>query len=152
MKQLSELNEISVDYKSTAKGQEVRSSVTAASSARAAYKDSGANIQLKEYLFMILLNRANRVIGYHQLSVGGIHGTIADVRMAFSIAVKCLASGMILAHNHPSGQTKPSQADIKLTKQFKKAGEILEIKLLDHIVLTECEYFSFADEGMLEEG
>ena len=84
-----------------------------------------------------------------QLSKGGITGTIVDVRLTLKMALQLGAVGMILAHNHPSGTLKPSQADKQLTKKFKLAGESLDIKVLDHLIITEKAYFSFADEQLL---
>lgn len=113
------------------------------------FKKSKCQLEYKEYFFIILVNRANKVIGYHKLSEGGLSGTIADIKLAFAIALKSLASAMILAHNHPSGTLLPSQADIDLTNQFAEAGKILNLKILDHIIITSEGYFSFAAKHML---
>ncbi len=102
-----------------------------------------------EQFWIVLLNRANRVIGKHRISQGGVAGTVADPKIIFKIAVQELASGMILAHNHPSGNLTASQADIELTKKLKEAGRLLEIQVLDHVIIAGQKYFSFADEGML---
>ena len=102
-----------------------------------------------EEFWIILLNRANRVIRKHQISQGGVAGTVADPRIIFKLAVSDLASGVILAHNHPSGNLMASQADIDLTRKIKAAGKLLEIQVLDHLILAGQKYFSFADEGML---
>lgn len=98
---------------------------------------------------ILLLNRANRVIGCYEVSLGGLSGTIADPRVIFAVALKCCAVGLILAHNHPSGNLTASQSDIHLTSKLKKAGEFLDILVLDHIILSENGYSSFADEGLL---
>lgn len=102
---------------------------------------------IQEQFIVIMVNNSNNVIGYYQLSSGGITSTVVDIRLLFATAIKSLATGIILAHNHPSGQTRPSQADIEITKKIKKAGEVLDIKLLDHLILTHETYFSFQDEG-----
>jgi len=102
-----------------------------------------------EEFWIILLNRANRVIRTHQISQGGTAGTVADPKIVFKLAVDNLASGLILAHNHPSGETTASQADINLTQKIKEAGKLLEIQVLDHLILAGQKYFSFADEGIL---
>lgn len=102
-----------------------------------------------EEFWVIILNRANRVIRKWKISSGGISGTVADPRLIFKNALEMYASSIILVHNHPSGATKPSQADISLTKKLKAAGELLEIPVLDHIIYGEKDYFSFADEGLL---
>jgi len=102
-----------------------------------------------EEFWILYLNNSNKIIKSNQLSKGGITGTVVDVRLAFKEALQLGAVGIILAHNHPSGTLKPSQADIQLTKKLKMAGESLDIKVLDHLIITEKAYFSFADENML---
>jgi DNA repair protein RadC len=102
-----------------------------------------------EEFWIVLLNRANRVIKKHQISQGGVAGTVADPKIIFKTALEELASGIILAHNHPSGNLTASQADIDLTKKLKEAGKLLEIQVLDHLIIAGQKYFSFADEGML---
>jgi DNA repair protein RadC len=105
-----------------------------------------ATIGLYEEFMVLLLNRANRVLGCLKLSKGGLTGTVVDLR----ILLKAMASGIIIAHNHPSGNLKPSDADRELTSQIKQAGKLLDITLLDHLILgTEGDYVSFADEGWL---
>lgn len=102
-----------------------------------------------EEFWILYLNNSNKIIKSTQLSKGGITGTVVDVRLAFKEALQLGAVGIILAHNHPSGTLKPSQADIQLTKKLKIAGDSLDIKVLDHLIITEKAYFSFADENML---
>ena len=102
-----------------------------------------------EEFWAVFLNNANKVLQTLQLSKGGITGTIVDVRLTLKTALQLGAVGMILAHNHPSGTLKPSQADKQLTKKLKLAGESLDIKVLDHLIITEKAYFSFADEQLL---
>ncbi len=102
-----------------------------------------------EEFWLILMNRSNSVIECKQISRGGIAGTVADPKMIFNAAILAKASAMILAHNHPSGNFKPSEADVKLTKKLKASGEMLEIAVLDHIIYTDDCYFSFTDEGMM---
>jgi|TARA_B110000879_G_scaffold70898_1_gene99003 DNA repair protein RadC len=102
-----------------------------------------------EEFWIILMNRANKVIKKIRISSGGISGTVADSRVIFKAAIDNLASAIILAHNHPSGNLKPSQSDINLTKKMKESGNILDIPVLDHIIIAENSYFSFADEGLL---
>jgi len=107
-------------------------------------------IEYQEWFFLLLLNRANNVLGWIKLSSGGTAGTVVDPKMVFAIALLTAASGVILSHNHPSGNIKPSQSDIDLTKNINNAGRLLEIKLLDHIIVSPEEvYYSFADEGIL---
>lgn len=102
-----------------------------------------------EEFWVIFLNRANQVVSLQQISSGGITGTVADVRMIFKAALEHLSSNIILAHNHPSGNRQPSQADIQLTKKMKEAGQLLDIAVLDHIIFAENKYFSFADEAIM---
>ena len=102
-----------------------------------------------EEFWILFLNNSNKVIHKKQLSKGGITGTLVDVRMLFKKAVELLAVGIIVCHNHPSGKLKPSESDKNLTQKIKDAGVVLDIKLLDHIIITEKDYFSFADEGIL---
>ncbi len=102
-----------------------------------------------EEFWIIYLNNSNKVIQKNQLSKGGITGTLVDVRLALKKALEVSATGIILAHNHPSGTLNPSEADKKLTQKIKTAGESLDIKVLDHLIITEKAYFSFADEEIL---
>jgi len=102
-----------------------------------------------EEFWIVYLNNSNKVLKQSQLSKGGITGTLVDVRLVLKTALQLGAVGLILAHNHPSGTLKPSQADQQITQKLKKAGESLDIKVLDHIIITEKAYFSFADESLL---
>lgn len=102
-----------------------------------------------EEFWIVYLNNSNKVIQKNQLSKGGITGTLVDVRLALKIALEVGATGIILAHNHPSGTLNPSKADRELTRKLKIASESLDIKVLDHIIITEKAYFSFADDGIL---
>lgn len=104
---------------------------------------------LHEEFYAILLNRANNVMAIKQISKGGVSGTVADGKVIFKKALEVQASALILAHNHPSGQLKPSQADINLTKSLKEFGKMIDLQILDHLILTDNNYFSFADEGMM---
>ena len=104
-------------------------------------------IEVREEMYVLYLNRNNEILGYHQLSMGGINGTVADVRLIFAVAVKSLCNSIILSHNHPSGNLSPSNADINLTKKVKEAGKILDIAVLDHLIITKDGYYSLADEG-----
>lgn len=103
----------------------------------------------KEEFWILLLNRANKVISKKQISQGGVSGTVVDAKIVFKEALACLASSIILAHNHPSGNLKPSQADLDLTKKLKQAGKTMDISVLDHLIITDQGYLSFADEGLI---
>lgn len=101
-----------------------------------------------EEFWILYLNNSNKVISKAQMSVGGITGTLVDVRLVFKMALEKCATALILCHNHPSGTLIPSDADKQLTKKLKTAGDSLDIKVLDHLIVTERNYFSFADEGI----
>ena len=101
-----------------------------------------------EEFWILYLNNSNKVISKAQMSVGGITGTLVDVRLVFKMALEKCATALILCHNHPSGTLIPSDADKQLTKKLKTAGDSLDIKVLDHLIVTERNYFSFVDEGI----
>jgi len=102
-----------------------------------------------EEFWLLMLNRANKVLGRFKVSQGGLSGTVIDTRIILKKALDNLASSIIVCHNHPSGNNQPSDADVKITEKLKKAAEMLEIKLLDHVIIAEKSYFSFADEGLI---
>lgn len=108
-------------------------------------------ISLQESFMAMYLNRANRVIGIYLVSIGGISGTVADIRLILSVALKVVATGIMLAHNHPSGSLKPSRADIELTNKIKEAARFMDLNLLDHLIISPAggKYYSFADEGLI---
>ncbi len=106
-------------------------------------------INIKEEAVVLFLNRGNRVIGAYKISSGGMTGTMVDIRLILAIALKGLAIGVILAHSHPSGELKPSKADEELTQKFKEAASFMDIKLLDHLIVSADWYYSFEDEGLL---
>lgn len=107
------------------------------------------NMKIFEEFKVIYLNQSNKVLGVRTISQGGIASTVVDLRIILSIALKTLATGIILSHNHPSGNLVPSHPDKLLTKKIKKACELLDIQLLDHVIMTTDAYFSFADTGEL---
>jgi len=96
-----------------------------------------------------MLNKANEVFARECLSKGGMAGTVVDVKMVYKTALDARAAGIIAVHNHPSGNLQPSQADLDLTKRLRKAGEVLDLTLLDHLIVSERGFYSFADEGLL---
>jgi DNA repair protein RadC len=102
-----------------------------------------------EEFWILLMAQSNKVIGTHLVSKGGMAATIADPKVIFKIAIEHNASSVILAHNHPSGSLKPSQQDLDLTKKIIAGGKLLEIKIFDHIIITDEAYFSFGDEGLM---
>lgn len=107
------------------------------------------SIQHYEQFVVLFLNRRNEVLGYKVISQGGLAATVVDARIVFQAAILSNASSIILSHNHPSGNLQPSGSDVEITKNLKAAGELLEIKVLDHVIVTSDGYFSFADEGKL---
>lgn len=106
-------------------------------------------IEMQEEFKVMLLNRGNKVIGIYEASAGGLTGTVADPRLILAAAIKSLAVSIILSHNHPSGNLKPSRADEELTQKIKVAASYHDIKVIDHIIITSEGYYSFADEGVL---
>ncbi|MCK9413865.1 MAG: DNA repair protein RadC [Prolixibacteraceae bacterium] len=102
-----------------------------------------------EEFWVLFLNRQNKVIDKRKLSQGGMTGTVIDVRMVLKLALEKHATSMIICHNHPSGNLDPSDADKKITKQMKEAAALMEIPVIDHLIVTQAGYFSFADEGLL---
>jgi DNA repair protein RadC len=102
-----------------------------------------------EEFWVVCLNKQNKVLERYQISKGGIDSTIVDTKIIFTTAIKALASSIMLFHNHPSGSIKPSQIDINITKKIIDAGNLLDVKVLDHLIIGDNTYFSFADEGML---
>ncbi len=102
-----------------------------------------------EEFYIILLNRANEIIGKSQISKGGLSGTIADGKVIFSKALELNSSAIVLAHNHPSGQLKPSEEDKRLTKSYIAFGKYIDLHILDHLIIADDNYYSFADDGLM---
>jgi len=108
------------------------------------------SIEHIEEFKLLLMNRSNSVLGILTVSKGGISGTITDIRLIYQAAIKANASGIIVCHNHPSGNLNPSESDAKLTQKIKQAGLLMDIQLLDHFIITmDGSYYSFADNGLL---
>lgn len=107
-----------------------------------------SDLQTEEF-WVIFLNQNNRLIGKSKLSSGGINQSVVDVRILFKAALDHFATGIVIAHNHPSGNLKPSQEDLKITKQISEAGTLLNIQLLDHLIISQNSFLSFADENLL---
>ncbi len=142
--------EVQLSYKPHFKAQE-RPQIT---SSKQAYdilisKWDMSLINYLEQAKMILLNRNNRVLGIVDLSKGGGSSTVMDTRVVFAIALKSTATSIILAHNHPSGNLRPSSDDIRITKKLKEAAKLLDIELHDHLIITENGYFSMAEEAYI---
>ena len=144
----STLCEIEISYKPKYKASELPKVVTSAD-AYGYLKDVFPSLDYREYFYILCLNRNNKVLGYCQISVGGVSGTVADVKIIMQAALKSNSCSLILSHNHPSGNLKPSEADKDLTKKICEAGKVLDIPVLDHLIITSESYLSFADEGLL---
>jgi DNA repair protein RadC len=151
MKNLAnQLSEITVSYNPVIEPEYIITSSFDAYTAFLQYFPSDT-IRLQERFVVMYLNRSNKVLGLYPVSVGGITGTVADPRLILGVAVKVAATAIILAHNHPSGATNPSQADIDLTLKIKEACRYLDIQILDHLILSSDEenYYSMADSAVL---
>lgn len=143
-----ELTEILISYKN--KNQDavkVSSSVEVYNFILNHWDDDTLDIQ--ENVKMLLLNSSNTILGVYDVSRGGINSTVIDLRLVLSVALKCLASSIILVHNHPSENINPSEQDREFTKKIKSACKFLEIQLFEHIIITRYDYFSFADNGYI---
>lgn len=146
---MEKVAEVQLTYKTKVKPSErvqVKSSINAVDILRPFYGD---DIEYIEKMYVIYLNRANKVLGVNLLSTGGTSGTFCDPKMIFQGAILANASAIILSHNHPSGTLNPSEADINLTKKVKQGCELFDMSLLDHVILTPEYYYSFADEGLI---
>lgn len=106
-------------------------------------------IEMQEEVKVLFVNSSNAVIGIYNLSKGGITGSLVDIRLILAVALKCLATGLILVHNHPSGNLSPSSSDLAIVKKLKTACKLLDVALLDSIIITKDSYMSFNDEGLL---
>ena len=147
---LCNVAEIELIYKSKVKASQrplIVSALDAFEVLKAVWDES--KIDLLEQFKVLFLNRANRVLCVYPVSSGGITGTVADPRLIYTAALRVNAVSIILAHNHPSGSLQPSRADEELTYKIKGAGALLDIKILDHLIMSSEGYFSFADEGLL---
>ena len=106
-----------------------------------------SDMSIRECFLILFLNRCNNIISHYIVSMGGINGTVIDVRMIAKAGIDCFASGVILSHNHPSGNINPSDEDIKLTKKISEGLKLLDMQVLDHIIISDNEYYSFIDNG-----
>lgn len=146
-----ELKEKEVEYKLKATRQsfnraQIKSSKDAADYARQFYFD---DLMIYESVFIIMMNRRGNTCGYAKISQGGISGSVVDIRLVLKYAIDNLASSIILVHNHPSGNLRPSPQDIQIAKKLKEAARWMDISLLDSIILGEDGYCSLADEGLI---
>jgi DNA repair protein RadC len=145
-----QVSEIQVSYKPSAvKKQTITDSQDAFNVLREFF--SPDTIALQEQIHALYVNNANQVLGVYGASLGGITGTVCDIRLILSVALRIAATGVIISHNHPSGSMKPSRQDEELTRKLKEAGKVMDVKLLDHLIVhpSGTQFFSFADEGLL---
>ncbi|MFD2101324.1 JAB domain-containing protein [Flagellimonas iocasae] len=145
------VNEIQISYREKLSTLQSLSITNSNDVARLLFESWDSDtIGLNECFKILLLNQSNKVKGIYPLSHGGITGTLVDMRILFAIVLKTLSVGIILAHNHPSGQLKASQQDRQLTQKIKEAAKLFDVKVLDHIILApDGRYYSFADNGIL---
>ena len=142
------VGEVELTYKSTSRSRsKIYSSEDAFKILLPTYKEG--TICYKEYFKVLLLSQSNQVLGYTLISEGGITETCADVRVILQAALLTNSVALVLAHNHPSGNLKPSRQDMEITKQVKEAAKLMRISVIDHLILTDAGYYSFADEGLL---
>lgn len=151
MDTLNRVEEISVKYTPSLNKPE-RTRIT---SSRDSYNEfrkffDDYTIEVNEQFFVMYLNRAGKILGVYRASTGGITGTVLDIRLVLGVALKSLATSLILAHNHPSGNVHPSRNDQVITAKIKEAAALMDITVMDHLILTQNEgYYSFADEGLI---
>jgi DNA repair protein RadC len=149
--QQTTIAEVQLIYKSKVKASD-RKKITSSSDAYKIFMENWNPdiIEFVEEFKILLMNRSNSVLGILEISKGGISGTVTDVRLIYQGAIKANASGIIVCHNHPSGNLNPSESDTKITQKIKEAGNLMDIQLLDHLILTmDGSYYSFADNGLL---
>ena len=147
---LTSIAEVRLTYKSKVKPSDRPRVTSSAQAFRIFLEYWDDSITHIESMKVMLLNRASRVLGIADLSTGGTTGCVLDMKVVFQYAIKANASSIILAHNHPSGNLSPSQADINITKKLSDASKILDIQMLDHIIISpEEKYYSMSDGGYL---
>lgn len=143
-----QVSEIQVSYyPRLIQSQKITSSSDAVEIIRKAWDKR--TIEMQEEVKLILLNQSNTVLGIYNLSKGGINSSLVDIRLILSVALKCLATGVILVHNHPSGNLNPSKSDLDIVKKLNESCKLLDITLLDSIIITKESYMSFGDDGIL---
>ena len=145
------VGEVELVYKrrgKTTSNYYVKSSVDADTFFRGRWENPDT-MEIRESAYALFLNRAHKIIAMTKISEGGVTRTVIDIKLINSIAVRKLATSVILAHNHPSGNLKPSEADINVTRKLKSSLSLMDVTLLDHLIITEDGYKSFADEGLM---
>jgi DNA repair protein RadC len=142
-----EVNEVSIKYEKNFLGV-VKNSIDVVNYCRS-IPEMDNRIEYQEVFITVYLDNGNNILCHQVISMGSINATVVDLRIIFSTALKTLSNSIIVCHNHPSGKLVASNADIKLNKKIKEAGELFDIKLLDSLIITRESYYSFADDGML---
>ena len=153
MKQVNLLNykvsEIEITYRNAVRPSDMHK-ISSSKDVSELLRELWSNkVEYIEEFYILLLNKANKVLGVSKISEGGISGTVVDPKRIFQVALKSNATSIILAHNHPSGNIQPSEADQKITRKCRDAGTMLDIAVLDHIIVGNEQYYSFADEGSM---
>jgi len=148
--QYSTISEVSLIYRTKVKASD-RPQIKCSKDAYELFTETWDldTIEHHEEFKLMLLTRSNRVLGIASISKGGINGTVTDVRIVLQYAIKSNASGLIVCHNHPSGNLQPSESDTAITKKIKESGILMDIQLLDHLIINTDNYYSFADNGLL---
>lgn len=154
MEVLQHLAEITVSYRTRVKARDRIRITNSQDAHKVLFQLWDTNtIEYQEAFYLLLLNKANAILGYKLVSIGGSAGTVVDIKQLLAIALVTNSAGIIMAHNHPSGNLQPSQADLDLTRKVKNACQFLDLALLDHVILSpDGAYRSFADEGDLWNG
>lgn len=151
-KHITNVPEITLNFQRVRKGTDISlSNADQAAEAIRSFYERG-ELDLRESFFVLYLDRQNKPIGYYRHSTGGIASTVVDNRLILATALKCLASAMIIAHNHPSGNLQPSESDKILTKKLTEGGKLIDVQVLDHLIITSTGYSSFADSGLMGVG
>jgi DNA repair protein RadC len=149
LKAICDYTEVAINYKNN-QHPEIRTKINCASDSYYFLKPYfEQEMQTKEQFLCLLMNNASEVIAVYKVSSGGICMTVADIRLILCAAINCLAVNLIVAHNHPSGNLNASESDKQLTARLKEGAKLLDITLLDHLILTDWDYYSFANEGGL---
>ena len=149
MNSLFSVSEIELSYKSKVKASDRPKIICSRQSYDILLHHWSDQLEWVEEFNLLLVNRANRVLAFYNVSKGGVSGTVVDAKVVFAAALKLRASGIILSHNHPSGNLQPSIQDLALTKKLVAGAKLLDLTILDHLIITPYAYYSFADEGKL---
>lgn len=150
LQSLFKVNEVEIIYRNPTPIHD-RISITQSSTAYQVFRQTWDEnkIELLEQFKILLIDRGSHCLGISEIAIGGMSACIVDPRVIFAIALKTKSSGLILAHNHPSGSLKPSEADLSMTNKLVKAGNLLDISIIDHLIVTTQDYYSFSDNGIM---